>query len=512
MKPKSPKFDPGQVTELTHSAQPAATRAPGGPGSAPVATPTLAVINPATGRRITSLPADDVRRVREKFAAACAAQPGWSALPLRRRLEALRRFRAAIQAELEPLARLLTAETGKPITQSRNELKGLEPRLDFFLRETPRALRTERVHRDRAAKLTEEIAWEPLGVVANISAWNYPYFVGSNVFVPALLAGNSVLYKPSEFAAGTGLAIARLLHASGVPRDVFIPVIGAGDVGAALARQPVAALCFTGSYATGRAIARAVAGRMLKLQLELGGKDPVYVCDDVDVEAAAAGTAEGAFYNNGQSCCAIERLYVHEAIHDRFVAAFVRQVRGFVIGDPTREETYLGPLTRPAQLDVLEAQVADARRKGARILLGGSRRKRPRQTFSPTVLVGVDHTMAVMREESFGPIIGIMAVPDDAAAIGWMNDTEYGLTAGVYTRDETRARRILAAVRSGSAYWNCCDRVSPRLPWSGAGHSGVGLTLSRHGIQALCRPKAWHLQQPVGLTAGRLQGSENKAE
>jgi len=319
--------------------------------------------------------------------------------------------------------------------------------------------------------------------------------VGSNVFVPALLAGNAVLYKPSEYASLTGLAIARLLHASGVPEDIFVPLIGGGAVGEALARLPVDGMFFTGSYATGRKIARAVAGRMIKLQLELGGKDPIYVCDDVrDVAQVAAAVADGAFYNTGQSCCSVERIYVHREIFDRFVAAFVTEVKKYKLGDPRRDDTYIGPLTRASQIDVLEAQVRDAVGKGARIILGGRRVARRGNYFQPTVLVDVDHTMAVMREESFGPIIGLMSVDNDDEALELMNDTEYGLTAGVYTANEKRAERILAQVRSGSAYWNCCDRVSPRLPWSGVGHSGIGLTLSRAGLTAFTRPKAWHLK------------------
>ena len=457
--------------------------------------PTLDVTNPATGKVIARLPADDAKTVRAKCAAARAAQPAWAEKPLRVRLEAIRKFRAAVVAQSDELALTLTSETAKPITQARNELKGLIPRLDFFLEETARALRPENVFADREAKLAERITWEPLGIVANISAWNYPYFVGSNVFIPALLTGNAVLYKPSEFAARTGLAIAALLHESGVPHEVFAPLIGTGEVGAALLRQRVDGVFFTGSFATGRKIARAVAGRMIKLQLELGGKVPVYVCDDVDVAAAAASTADGAFYNNGQSCCSVERLYVHENVHERFVEAFVAEVQRFKIGDPRRDDTYIGPLTRPAQLEVLESQVADAKRKGARLLLGGTRLRRPANAFAPTILTDVDHRMAIMRDESFGPVIGIMPVRNDDEAIALMNDTDYGLTAGVYTRDEARARRILSLVRSGSAYWNCCDRVSPRLPWSGVGHSGIGLTLSREGIRTFMRPKAWHLRE-----------------
>jgi acyl-CoA reductase-like NAD-dependent aldehyde dehydrogenase len=318
--------------------------------------------------------------------------------------------------------------------------------------------------------------------------------VGTNVFVPALLAGNAVLYKPSELALLTGQAIAEVMWESGVPRDVFGLVLGAGDVGAALVEAPVDGVFFTGSYATGRRIAEAVAPRMVPVQLELGGKDPVYVTDDVDVTAAAAAVADGAFYNTGQSCCSVERIYVHAAIYEEFVERFVATVEGFVVGDPMSEGTYIGPLTRPAQLAVLQAQVDDAVAKGATLQTGGHRLDRPGNWFAPTVLTGVDHTMAVMVEESFGPIIGIQAVADDAEAVRWMNDTAYGLTAGVYSADEKRARGILAEVDAGSAYWNCCDRVSPRLPWSGRGHSGLGVTLSTLGIRAFTRPKAWHLR------------------
>jgi acyl-CoA reductase-like NAD-dependent aldehyde dehydrogenase len=220
----------------------------------------------------------------------------------------------------------------------------------------------------------------------------------------------------------------------------------------------------------------------------------VYVCEDVDVKAAAAAVADGAFYHTGQSCCSVERIYVHRAIHDAFVAAFVAEVKGYRMGDPMDEATYIGAITRKPQLAVLRQQVADARRKGAALLTGGSVVRGKGNWFEPTVLTGVDHTMSVMREESFGPIIGIQAVDGDADAVALMNDTEYGLTAGVYTQDGRRARRILSQVNAGSVYWNCCDRVSPRLPWSGVKHSGIGLTLSTYGIQAFTRPKAWHLR------------------
>jgi acyl-CoA reductase-like NAD-dependent aldehyde dehydrogenase len=454
----------------------------------------LKVVDPATGRTVATLPADDAKSVKAKYARARAAQPAWAKVRLKQRLEAIARFRGLVAENAESLAQVLTSEVGKPISQARNELKGVLPRIDFFLEQTTSTLRTVKVSADRSGGVEERISHEPLGVVANISAWNYPWFVGSNVFIPALLAGNAVLYKPSEFASLTGAEIARLLYEAGIPRDAFIPVVGAGDVGGALLKQPVDGVFFTGSVATGRRIAEAVAGRMVKLQLELGGKDPVYVCEDVDIGAAAASVADGAFYNTGQSCCSVERIYVHEAIFDRFVDAFIGEVRRFRRGDPRDDATYIGPLTRAPQLKVLEAQVKDAVRKGARVLAGGKRVKAKGNWFEPTVVVGVDHSMELMREESFGPIIGIMPAAGDAEAVRLMNDTHYGLTAGVYTRDRNRAERILAQVDSGSVYWNCCDRVSPRLPWSGVRDSGVGLTLSTYGIETFTRPKAWHLR------------------
>ena len=454
----------------------------------------MKIQNPATGALLAEVATDNGRMVRAKYEHARAAQPKWAATPLKKRLAILAAFRALLESRVEILARTLSLEVGKPIRQSRNEIKGLVGRLDFFLGATQRTLRDETVLADVAGKMEERIRHVPLGVIANISAWNYPYFVGGNVFIPALAAGNSVLYKPSEFATLTGQHIADLLHEAGVPADVFVPVVGDGLTGAMLLRQPVDGVFFTGSYATGARIAASTGRRMIKTQLELGGKDPVYVADDVDVATTAAAVADGAFYNTGQSCCSVERIYVHEAIHDAFVAHFVNEVKRMKVGDPLDEATYIGAITRKAQLGVLRKQVDDARRKGAKVLLGGTALKGKGQWFAPTVVVDVDHSMLLMREETFGPVIGIQAVSDDDAALDLMNDTDYGLTAGVYSASEKRARRILSRVDAGTVYWNCCDRVSPRLPWSGVKHSGIGLTLSTYGIQTFTRPKAWHLR------------------
>ncbi len=452
----------------------------------------LAIHNPANGALITTVPADDAASVAAKATRARAAQPGWLAVPLAERKACITRFRSGVVAELDALAAIMTSETGKPIKMSRNELNGLLGRIDFFLKEVDAQLATETVFADGG--MTEQIQHTPLGLVVNISAWNYPWFVGGNVYIPALLTGNAVLYKASEFATLTGLAMARLLHGAGIPQDVFIAVVGGGDVGQALLEQRIDGLFFTGSYATGARIAQALGPRMVKLQLELGGKDPTYVCENADPRAAAESLADGAMYNTGQSCCSVERIYVHEKIYDAFVAAFVETVRGFKVGDPASEDTYIGAITRAPQLAVLDTQVADAKAKGATLLLGGTRLSGPGNWYAPTVFSNVNHSMELMREESFGPIIGIQRVAGDAEAVKLMNDTRYGLTAGVYTPDEARAKTLLTQVNAGSVYWNCCDRVSPRLPWSGHGDSGVGLTLSTYGIQTFTRPKAWHLR------------------
>ncbi len=455
----------------------------------------LKVINPATEDVLAELEEDNASTIARKAAAARVAQRSWARTPLAERLAVVRRFGELLQSRGDALAGTLTAEVGKPIRQSRNELNAMQGRIGFFLEHTAAAIQDEIVHQGSGPPALEErIRYEPLGVVANISAWNYPYFVGSNVYLPALLTGNAVLYKPSEHATLSGLMVAELLHQAGVPREIFQPVVGAGETGRALLQQDVDAVCFTGSYATGKRIAETVAARLMRVQLELGGKDPAYVCDDVDVGATAAALVEGAFYNTGQSCCAVERIYVHREIAGAFTEAFVEAARALVMGDPLDVRTEIGPLDRRAQLDVLEAQVADAVAKGAQLRLGGRRCSGRGYYFEPTVLTGADHRMLLMREESFGPIIGIQEVADDREATALMNETDYGLTAAVYTRDRNRAERILAEVNAGSAYWNCCDRVSPRLPWAGRKHSGLGTTLSVAGIRAFVQPKAWHLK------------------
>ena len=408
-------------------------------------------------------------------------------------LKYLNNFSHLLKENTEDLSLVLTSEVGKPLQQSRNEINGAISRIRWLAGNAMKYLSDETMTSEKG--LEEKISYEPLGVIANISAWNYPYLVGVNVFVPALLAGNAVMYKPSEYAVLTGLEIEKLLHQAGITSDIFHIAVGAKEAGEVLLELPFDGYFFTGSFKTGKYIYEKVASKMVPCQCELGGKDPLYVADDtVDIGAAAAGTADGAFYNNGQSCCSVERIYVHEKVYDKYLDEFVKEVSSWQTGSPVAEGIYFGPLARKEQITVLEEQVADALKKGATIVAGGKRAGAKGYFFEPTILTNVDHTMAIMKEESFGPVIGIMKVKSDEEAVQLMKDTEYGLTASVYSADRIRAEKILRQINSGSGYWNCCDRVSASLPWSGSKHSGFGTTLSHAGLRAFVKPRAWHLR------------------
>ncbi|MCB9586930.1 MAG: aldehyde dehydrogenase family protein [Polyangiaceae bacterium] len=456
------------------------------------------VINPATDELITQLPEPESGQVAAAFARAQAAQKSWQATPYPERAICIARFAALLDEETSALALTTTREMGKPIAQAEGEVKALQGRISFFLERTEAELRDEQLLSADQGGTAERIRHEPLGVIGNISAWNYPYFVGGNVFLPALLTGNAVLYKPSELASMTGEYLGRLLHESGIPKDVFQVLVGGPSVGQALLDQPLGAMFFTGSNATGARIASALAPRMIKFALELGGKDPVYLADDIDLGHAAENMAEGAFYNTGQSCCAVERIYVHASRYEGFLEAFVAATQKLKLGDPEERDTFIGPLARrSAAISDLQKQVDEAKQRGARILLGGERAPRAGHYYQPTIVADAPQDSLIMQAESFGPIIGVRAVKDDAEAVQLMNDTTYGLTASVYSKDEARALKILEEVDAGTGYFNCCDRVSPRLPWTGRRGSGIGCTLSTYGIEAFLRPKALHLRPPA---------------
>lgn len=451
------------------------------------------IINPATAEIITTVQEDSRFSLDEKYSLLKAEQLQWSKKSLTERLAVVHRFYDLLETEKERLAAILTSEVGKPLQQARNEINGARTRIQWMMNNGEKYLSDEWV--TDTEELKEKISYDALGVICNISAWNYPYLVGVNVFVPALMAGNTVMYKPSEYATLTGLEIEKLWRKAGLPEDAFKIAIGGKETGESLLDMDFDGYFFTGSYKTGKYIYERVALKMVPCQLELGGKDPLYVADDVhDVASVAAGTADGAFYNNGQSCCAVERIYVHERVYEVYVDAFLKEVQSWKKGMPTEDGVYIGPLTRGEQLEVLEGQVNDAVEKGALLLTGGKRGEGKGYYFEPTVLTNVTNDMKVMQQESFGPIVGIMKVKDDKEAIAMMQDTTYGLTAAVYSKNFDRAEWILSQVDSGSGYWNCCDRVSAGLPWSGRKHSGIGATLSHQGLRAFTKTRGWHIR------------------
>ncbi len=453
----------------------------------------MQIVNPATEEVIAELKEtskDEWSKVMESLR---KGQRPWGLKPVQERLGCIVRFGELIQENIDELAEIMTSETGKPLQQSLNEIKGAQNRIEHLRQNAEKWLTSETLV--DSGSTHEKIVYEPLGVIANISAWNFPYNVGYNVFLYALVAGNAVVYKPSEFASLTGKQFEKYLWQAGIPENVFQCVVGDGSLGQQILEADLDGYFFTGSHATGLHIAKAVAHKLVPVQLELGGKDPLYVMDDVaDIKQAAINAAEGAFYNNGQSCCAVERIYVSDKIYKEFVDAFVKEVKSYKIGDPMDLETFVGPLTRKQQLQVLREQVTDAKAKGATLLLGGHEKEGKGYYFEPTVLSDCTHEMEVMKAESFGPIIGIQKVTSDSEALQLMADTDYGLTAAVFSNNEQRALQLLNELNVGTAYWNCCDRVSPNVPWSGRKNSGLGSTLSAQGIRAFVQPKSYHLR------------------
>lgn len=453
----------------------------------------MRIINPATTAIITEVNEDSHGQIETKYQKAVAAQPAWAAMLLLEKLDCIQRFFNSLEIEKDILAKTLTEEVGKPLQQSYNELNGARNRIQFFLDNSEKYLTEEWITMDGLTK--EKVTYEPLGVIANISAWNYPYLVGVNVFIPALIGGNAVLYKPSEYATLTGVHIERLMLAAGIPESVFQCVVGKAEAGQALLSLPLDGYFFTGSYATGKKIAEATAGKLVPVQMELGGKDPLYVMEDVqDIAQVAAAALEGVMYNAGQSCCAVERVYVHTNVYNQFCDAIKAEAAKMKIGNPMNSDVDMGPLCRPQQIAVLQNQVADALDKGADLLFQSSEIPKAGFYFPISLLTQVNHEMAIMKEESFGPVVGIQQVANDEEAICLMQDTDYGLTAAVYGTDTNRAENIIRKMRTGTAYFNCCDRVSAGLPWSGRGHSGIGATLGSQGIRAFVQPKAWHLR------------------
>ncbi|MCG8418612.1 MAG: aldehyde dehydrogenase family protein [Proteobacteria bacterium] len=450
----------------------------------------LRVENPYDHSLVAEIEGDDDARMMAKLARAHAAFQTWRRVPLADRMAQVKRALDRFRDQRDPIATEITRQMGKPIGESRVELDTMLDRAEVSIELAESALAAEPL--PERPGFVRRIEHEPLGVVLCIAAWNYPLLVPINVVVPALLAGNAVLLKHSPLTPLTGRRFSHAFAGLEVAELLQDLVVDHAQIARLVVDPRIAHVAFTGSVAGGRAVYSTVASaRIIDVGLELGGKDPAYVAADADLDSAASRVVEGACYNAGQSCCAIERVYVHEAVYDEFLDRARTVLSAYVLGDPVHENTTMGPLARAANLAVLADQVSDAKASGARLLLGGDGDGR---FFRPTLLGDVPPRAAVMREESFGPIVPVARVAGDDEAIARMDETRYGLTASVWTRDRERAERIAGELEVGTVYQNRCDYLDPQQPWTGARDSGKGSTLSRHGFWHLTRRKSIHLR------------------
>lgn len=453
-------------------------------------------ISPVDGRVLVERPLAARSDVAAALDRARLAAAGWRATPVERRIELLSQAIDLLAARREELAAEITWQMGRPIAQSPGEVRGLEERARHMLEVARRALADRPA--EAKAGFARFIRREPLGLVFVIAPWNYPYLTAVNSIVPALAAGNTVLLKHSAQTPLCAERFQEAFDAAGLPPGVFqhlhmshaaaLEVVGSGAAGL---------VAFTGSVPAGRAVEAAAAGALVATNLELGGKDPAYVREDADLDHAVANLVDGACFNSGQSCCGIERIYVHRRLFDPFVAGYVELATRYVLGDPTNPTTTLGPMVRAAAADLARGQVDEAVAQGARALLdpgGFPRDARGSAYLAPQCLVGVSHVMRVMTEESFAPIVGIMPVEDDAEAVRLMNDSAFGLTASVWTRDEAAALAIGDRVETGTWFMNRCDYLDPALAWVGIKDSGRGCSLSEEAYGRLTRPKSFHLR------------------
>jgi len=456
----------------------------------------LRAVSPVDGRIAAELPLASDADIDAALVAARTAQRGWRETPIEERQALLTRAVDAFVGEKQAISEELTWQMGRPVHRSPGEVGGFEERARHMIEIAPAAL----ADIDPGAKdgFTRFVRREPLGVVFVLAPWNYPYLTAVNAIVPALLAGNAVLLKPSHQTPLTGERMADAFAAAGLPAGVFqVLHLTHGASERIMASDAVDFVAFTGSVAGGHAVQRALSGRFAAAGLELGGKDPAYVRPDADLAAAVEGLVDGAFFNSGQSCCGIERIYVHDAVYDDFVEGYAALTRKYMLGDPFDAATSLGPMARSPLADTVRAQTAAAIAAGATALIDTA--AFPADTgegpyLAPQVLVDVTHDMQVMREESFGPVVGIMRVGSDDAAVALMNDSDFGLTASVWTRDEAAALAIGERVETGTWFMNRCDYLDPALAWTGVKNSGRGCTLSRVGFEHLTRPKSFHLR------------------
>jgi acyl-CoA reductase-like NAD-dependent aldehyde dehydrogenase len=456
-------------------------------------------ISPVDNSEYARRPVVDDDRLEAVFVRARVAQRDWARLPLGERARYCNALTDAMLAMKDEIVPELAWQMGRPVGAGAGELRGFEERARAMIELAGTALAP--VVPAEKSGFKRYIRREPLGVVLTIAPWNFPYLTAVNSIVPALMAGNAVVLKHAAQTLLVGERFQAACDKAGLPEGLFTNLcMSHAQVSKAIGARWADQVNFTGSVEAGRTIERAAAGQFIGVGLELGGKDPAYVRADADLDFAAENTVDGAFFNSGQSCCGIERIYVHESLYKPFVEKFVEVTRNYVLGDPLDPKTTLGPMVKTAAADFVRGQVAAAVQAGAKAQIDPkdfAADKPGTPYMAPQVLTDVTHDMSVMRDESFGPVVGIMKVASDEEAVRLMNDSPFGLTASIWTADLAAAEAIGAEVETGTVFMNRADYLDPMLAWTGVKDTGRGATLSQVGYEMLTRPKSFHLRHTV---------------
>ena len=459
----------------------------------------IVCISPIDGQEVARRPLASPAHIAFTLRAAHVAQRAWAHVSIAERCTLVLKFMDAMLAMNQEIVPELALQMGRPVRFG-GEFRGFEERVRYMTMIAEDALKPV-LPADPKPGFKRMIKRTPLGVVLVVAPWNYPYLTAVNTIAPALIAGNSVILKHASQTLLVGERFEQAMKAAGIPEGLFANIVLSHEqTSRLLASGGVNHVNFTGSVAGGKAIERAAAGTFTTMGLELGGKDPAYVRADVKLDHAIENLVDGAFYNSGQCCCGIERIYVHEAVYDKFLDGFVNLTRQYVLGNPMDEATTLGPMAHTRFADVVRRQTAEALAKGAKAHIdvkafAANREGTP--YLAPQVLTHVDHSMSVMKDESFGPVVGIMKVTSDEEAVRLMNDSPYGLTAGIWTSDLEAAERIGDHVETGTVFMNRCDYLDPALAWTGVKDTGRGASLSVIGFEMLTRPKSYHLRHAV---------------
>ena len=461
-------------------------------------TATITIRSPIDGSVVAERHLHDESQIQQALMQAEQAQKQWRDTPIAQRIVYVNYAIEYMLANKAKLAQEITLQMGRPIRYAEGELKGLAERGHHMLEIAEPQLLDQKVYGSTQA--ARFIRHEPLGIVLTIAPWNYPYLTAVNSIVPALVAGNTVILKHSAQTLLCAERFAEAFAAAGLPKGVFQYLHLSHQQTAELVQHPLIKFAsFTGSVGGGEAIEQAAAGQFMGVALELGGKDPAYVREDADLEHAIEQVVDGAFFNSGQSCCGIERVYVHKSVYEAFVSGVVELVKQYKLGNPRDQETTLGPLVNTKAAQHVRDQIRLAIAAGATAHIDPElfpEDKEGTPYLAPQVLTDVDHRMSIMSEETFGPVIGIMSVDDDEEAISLMNDSDFGLTASIWTTDEEAAKAIGGQLDTGTVFMNRCDYLDPALPWVGVKKSGRGCALSTLGYQQLTRPKSFHLVHP----------------